>query len=76
MLVIKKFNNNLFWACPLSTKIKENNRYYLRIQTKEGDRSVIISQMRLRDTKRLGEKVGIIDIEHFKKIKTVIKELL
>ncbi len=52
ILVIKKFNNNIFWGCSLSTKIKDQNKYYHKIDTKEGIRSVIISQLRLYDTKR------------------------
>lgn len=76
VLVIKKFNNNLFWGCALSTKVKENNKYYKNINTKGGIRSVIISQLRIYDSKRLQEKFDVIDNEEFEKIKTAIKELL
>ena len=76
VLVVKKFNNNIFWGCALSTKIKEGNNYYITVNTKEGPQSVIISQLRLCDTKRLGEKMDIISKVDFLKIKTAIKELL
>lgn len=76
VVVVKKFNNNLFWGCALSTKIKENNPYYVKISTKSGEQSVIISQLRLYDTKRLQEKLDIVSKENFNKIKTAIKLLL
>lgn len=76
ILIIKKFNNNLFWGCALSTKIKENNPYYKKLNLKSGVQSVIISQLRLYDTKRLEEKFDIISKEDFIKIKTAIKSLL
>ncbi len=76
IIVIKKFNNNIFWGCALSTKIKDNNKYYVKVKTKEGVQSVIISQLRLYDTKRLGEKIDVASKEDFEKIKTAIKNLL
>ena len=63
-------------GCALSTKIKDNNKYYITIKTSEGLRSVIISQLRLYDTKRLQEKFDIVSQEEFYKIKTAIKLLL
>lgn len=43
VLIMKKFNKNLFWGCPLSEKIKLQNRYYVSIDLPVGTRSVIIS---------------------------------
>lgn len=76
ILVIRKFNNKLFWGCALSTKIKDNNRYYITVSTKNGLRSVIISQLRLHDTKRLRDKLDRLNINDFDKVKTAIKGLL
>ena len=119
ILVVRQFNTNLFWGCAMSTKIKENNRYYLKIKVLErlksddvkkemGDdgteiaksvfgesvitvinvttkdeqyyiereQSVIISQLRLYDTKRLLEKFGFVSESVFVNIKTAIKRLL
>ncbi len=76
IVVVKKFNNNLFWGCALSTKIKENNPYYVKINTQSGVQSIVISQLRLYDTKRLQEKFDIVSKEDFYKIKTAIKSLL
>ncbi len=76
ILVIKKFNQHLFWGCSLSTKIKPSNKFYYPIQTALGLRSVIISQLRVYDTKRLDRKVLVISTTVFNQVKTAIKELL
>jgi mRNA interferase MazF len=75
ILIIKKFNNRIFFGIPLTTKIK-NNPFYIKIKDKEGMiRCGIISQLRLFDASRLREKVGFIDIISFEKIKKAIRDL-
>ena len=76
VLVIKKFNNNLFWGCALSTKIKENNKYYIKVKVADEFQSVIISQLRLYDSKRLQDKIAFLSEDDFNKTKTAIKKLL
>jgi mRNA interferase MazF len=76
VLVIRKFNNNVFWGCPLSKKIKINNPYYISIELPAGTRSVIVSQMRLLDTKRLKEKIVMCGIADFDKIKKALRDLI
>jgi mRNA interferase MazF len=75
IIIIKKFNNNLFWGCALSSKIKDN-KYYIGFELLGIKRSVILSQLRVLDSKRLSEKVGMASEEDFKKIKKAVKELL
>lgn len=61
IVVFRKFNNQVFWAIPLTTKNK-NGRFYLPIDLKDGlHRMAILSQLRLLDAKRLYQKVGFID---------------
>ncbi len=36
VLIIKKFNKNICYAVPLSTKLKENNPYYLDMKRLHG----------------------------------------
>jgi mRNA interferase MazF len=76
VLIVKKFNNNLFWGCALSSKIKDNNKYYMKVIIKGGVRSVILSQLRLYDVKRLQEKIDVLNKEKFNEITTAIKNLL
>ena len=55
--VFKKFNNEVFWALPLSTKIKKG-RFYSPVDLVDGiPRVAILSQLRLVDAKRLRDKV-------------------
>lgn len=61
VLIIKKFNTQLFLALPLSTKIKENI-YYSPIQTKKGKVSVLLSQIRTFSSKRLIYKIDEVEV--------------
>lgn len=59
VLVFKKFNRNVFWGIPMSTKIKDSP-YYIKVLLKNVEQSVMISQLRILDTKRLDKKIGYI----------------
>lgn len=75
VLIIKKFNNRIFFGLPLSTKNKNNPFYIKVIDNKNVVRSSIISQLRLLDVSRLSEKVGYIDNVSHSKIKKSIRYL-
>jgi mRNA interferase MazF len=75
VLVLKKFNNHLFWGLPLTTKNKEN-LYYVQINFKEKTQSVMISHLRLFDKKRLNKKIGRVGSDDFNIIKEKIINLL
>ena len=66
VLILKKFNNSIFWGVPLSTKNKDN-KYYVKVLLKDLEQSALISQLRILDTKRLDKKIGYISkIDHIK----------
>lgn len=76
ILVIKGFNKNVLLCLPLTTKLK-NGRYYTDILLEDGlPRKVILSQIRMIDSKRLREKICTIDEEQFKMIKQKIIQLI
>ncbi len=75
VLVLKKFNNNIFWGIPMSTKNKDN-KYYVKVLIKDVEQSAIISQLRILDTKRLYQFIGYVSREDFARIKIRIKDLL
>ncbi len=76
ILIIKKFNNRIFWALPLTTKNKENV-FYFKIKTKDGlEVSVILLQIRLMDVSRLNEKIESMSQIDFQNIKKAIKDML
>lgn len=76
VLVIKGFSREVFLCIPLTTKIKEGP-YYHAISLGDGvPRMVILSQIRLVDSKRLQEKVATIDEAQFSAIKQAIIRLM
>ena len=75
VVVVKKFNNSVCWCVPL-TKSQKNGKYYFPFKLKEKISTAILSQIRLIDCKRLQYKIGDIDENGFKKLKTKITQLL
>ncbi len=75
VLIFKKFNNNLFWGIPLTTKNKDN-KYYVKILLKDVEQSAMISQLRVLDSKRLDEYIGYISRADFNKIQNRIIDII
>ncbi len=75
VLIFKKFNNNIFWGIPLSTKIKDN-KYYVKILLKDEYVSAMVSQLRILDTRRLYEYIGCISRADFNKIQNRIIDII
>jgi len=76
VIILKKFNKSLFYAIPLSTTEKRN-QYYFEFEFIENKKSVaILSQMRILDSKRLLNKIGMINKDDFKELKKRIKYII
>jgi len=76
VLVIRGFNSHVFFGVALTGKRKQG-KYFVPIGEVEGrEASVILSQVRLIDTKRLIRKAGTLDIDVFKKICEELKQTL
>lgn len=75
ILIIRKFNKELFWGVPLTTKIKDNP-YYIRINYKESEQCAMITHLRLYDSLRLTDLEGKLSKNQFQKIKQALKDLL
>ena len=76
VLILKKFNNYIFWGLPL-TSIKKGNKYYFQIHSNTNrDNLVILSQIRLLDCKRLVRRVRTISKKDFYNLKNKFKNLL
>ena len=67
VLVLKKFNRELFLGVPLSTKLKDN-KYYVRISVKQKIVSAMTSQIRVFSSKRIWNKLAELDKGDFLKI--------
>lgn len=68
IVIIKKYNPQVFLAVPLSTSSKRG-KYYASVglvDTK--DAVAILSQLRLLDCKRLTNRIGILNSSVFKKL--------
>ena len=75
VLVIRKFNNEIFLAIPL-TSSKKDNKYYHQYELNGKNYASILSQIRLLDSKRLSRKIGMIKESDFKMIVKKIHNLL
>lgn len=76
VLILKGFSKEVFLCVPLTTKLK-TGKYYHDISL--GDdilRKVILSQIRLVDSKRLQEKVVTISETEFLEIKQAVIRLI
>jgi mRNA interferase MazF len=76
VLVIKKFNNKMFWAISLSTKQKEFDFYYNFIDLGNHKVAAILAQMKLVSVKRLKRKLYDLPNEQLVEIKDKIKAFL
>lgn len=57
VLVVKKFNNHMFWCVPLSTKQKRFDFYFNFTDPNEQKVSAILAQLKLVSVKRLKRKL-------------------
>lgn len=75
ILVIKKFNNHMFWGIALST-VEKKWQYYDVFMLWDKKQTVILSQLRCYSKKRLLDKIWMISKEDFFRIKEKIRMLL
>ena len=72
VLVVKKFNNQMFWVVPLSTQQKDFDFYYNFVDPQNQGVSAILAQMRLVSVKRFKRKMYAMEAPCFS---CVIKRL-
>lgn len=76
ILVIKKFNNHMFWVVPLSTKQKAFDFYFNYTDPHNQKVSAILAQMKLSSIKRLRRKIYDIPEEVFGHVKRKLQSFL
>ena len=78
VLIVRKFNNEVFWGIPLTKSNKaKDDRYYYSFSFVENVISLaILSQIRLIDAKRLARQIGTMEENDFENVKKKLKELL
>lgn len=76
VVIIRKFNNEIFWGIPLTRRIKESRFYFQFTFEDEKESSAILSQVRLIDARRLSHKMGEVTLVDFEEMKKRLKALL
>jgi len=76
VLIVKKFNNHMFWATPLSTKQKKFDFYFNFTDLDNKRVSIILAQMKLVSVKRLKRKLYDLPNELFCVTKIRLKVFL
>lgn len=76
VLIVKKFNNNMFWTVPLSSKQKAIDFYFNYTDRNNQKVSAILAQMKLLSVKRLKRKLYDLSEKSFKEIKDKLKSFL
>ncbi len=68
ILVIKKFNNKMFWIVPLSSKQKQIDFYYNFLDLNDIPAAIILAQLKLVSIKRFYRLMYTLDKQKFEKI--------
>ena len=75
-LIVKKFNNHMFWVVPLSTKQKHFDFYYNFVDVNHQHVSAILAQLRVASVKRFNRKLYMLPNQQFLEIKEKLRLLL
>lgn len=75
VLVIKKFNDRLFWGIPLTTQIKDN-QYYHKFILRGREQCAMLTHLRLYDASRLTNRMCQMQTEQFKIICDKLKNYI
>ncbi len=76
VLIVKKFNNLMFWSIPLSTKQKKFDFYYNFIDPSKAKVSAILAQLKLVSIKRLKRKLYDLSNAQLQEVKSKLKAFL
>ena len=69
VVVLKKFNTEIFWGIP-TTRSNKKGSFYFRFSFQKDDfTTAILSQIRLIDAKRLSHPIGMIRCREFAELK-------
>jgi len=75
VLIIKKFNKEMFWGIPLTSNEK-TGEFYQKIKHDEGISWASLSQIKTFSTKRLLRKIGMIGEEEFEIVHEKMRKFL
>lgn len=75
VLIIRKFNAQLFLGVPLTTQVKPNPFYY-PIHFHDKEQCIMLSQLRLWDSRRLSNRLGWLPKDQFDEIRKAIRDMI
>ena len=75
VLIIKKFNTDICWVLPMSSKLKHGH-YYYNLQHNGESSSIILSQIRLISVKRLHRLIRKISPNQYYNIVKILVNIL
>ncbi|MEK7480565.1 MAG: type II toxin-antitoxin system PemK/MazF family toxin [Patescibacteria group bacterium] len=75
ILILRKFNREMFWALPMTSRKKEG-KFYCSFAFHNTERTAILSQLRTLSSKRLIRRVGKISDKQFDALRETITTLL
>jgi mRNA interferase MazF len=76
VLIVRKFNNHMFWCVPLSTTQKRLDFYFNFTDTNGRQVSAILAQLKLQSVKRFERKMYKIPSNLFMEIKVRLRAFL
>jgi mRNA interferase MazF len=76
VVILKKFNENLFFGVALVGRKKEGDYFFSVGMIQDREASVVLSQVRTLDAKRLGMKIVGMDKTIFKNLKSALRRTL
>ena len=75
VLVLKKFNQYILWALPMTSKIRVG-KYYFKIKYDGENYAIILSQLRVISSKRLLRKIRMLPDNQFNDLRGRLKKLI
>lgn len=75
ILVVRKFNQHMFWGVPMTSKEKVGE-FYVHVKDSETSSYAMVSQLRTWSNKRLLRKIGMISESNFNQIVERLSDLL
>jgi len=75
VLVMKKYNKNIFLGIPLSTQIKQGSFFFEFLLNGKPSNALLV-QARVYDAKRLENKIGKMNQQDFNNLKSKFRELV
>jgi mRNA interferase MazF len=75
VLILKGISRHIFVGIPITTKNK-TSKHHVSLDLKDGlERKAVISQIRSLDSKRLVDKMAVVDVNTFMKIQQTVIDM-